>query len=189
MEYSNKSLEFIPHSKNNINLIEDLYIIENVMYSREFLIQCYCDEVVVFLSDIPFRKPKTKQINQHQPKLIIAENSWSINRNLNNDDFEEVKKKCLSLSNKLTIEKYDTISTKFINIMNEYTFSKDQLYIFISNIYEIILKQLMYNNTFSRIFKKYNNNEFNNILIEHVMKEFSISIGEIEDTRNITSMI
>jgi uncharacterized protein YjbI with pentapeptide repeats len=50
--------------------------------------------------------------------------------------------------------------------MNEYIFTKEQIHIFIRNIYEIVLRQLLYTNTFSRMFKKYNNKEFSNTNLE-----------------------
>lgn len=186
---------------------------KNQVYTREYIIQCIKYEFVTFLCDVPFRKPKHRQIRQIQPVLITTENAWSQNRK-SDDEFEEMKKQSLSLLNKLSMpssllssysseeerhkatirrdasmEKYNLICEKFIGIMNTHIFTEKQLNIFIPNIYIIVQKQLLYNNTFSRMFKKYNNKEFNNILIKHITKEFLISIEEIEDDRNITSML
>jgi len=158
------------------------------IYTRDFILQCNSDEVVIFLSDVPFRKPKQRQPRLKIEELTTTENAWSQNRKTD-DEFEEIKKQSLSLLNKLTMEKYDKISEKFIELMKGFTLTEDQLNIYIPNIYIIIQKQLLYNNTFSRMFKKYNNKEFNQKLEDHVSKEFLISIGSIEDDRNITSML
>jgi hypothetical protein len=187
---------------DNLNIESD----KHSVYTRDFIIKCKCDGTVNIFSTVPIRKPKPKQPpkkhhrrtnnNQNQIQypdlvivdLVVTENAWSENKK-SDDKFVEIQKKTKGLLNKLTMKKYEKISQLFIEAMEEHTFTTDQLNIFIPTIYEIVLNQLSYNNTFSRLFKRYNNNEFNVVLIEHVMKEFHISIEKVENDRKFTSLL
>lgn len=160
------------------------------IYTREFILKYRCEGSVEFLNNpkVSVRKPRQQHNRRSKPKLIISENAWSENRK-SDDRYEEIKKKTLGLLNKLTLEKYDKISEKFMDIIKDYTFTEEQLEEFIPVIYEIILKQLLYKGVYTRLFKRLNNPEFNKILVNHSKKEFLVSIGEIEDTRKITSLL
>jgi len=196
-EFNNSvSIDTILKHPNSLNLSKDNSDKTlNIVYSREFIIKYKCVGNVDFISKVPYKKPRVrhnKHINNNDNIILRVEpldnsvNSWSQNR-ISNDEFIILNKKMKGLFNKLTVEKYDSISEQFIECMKDYTFTQEQLNEFIPSIYQIILNQIVYNSIYIQMIKKYNNNEFNNFLINKSKKEFEISIKKIEDDRNISS--
>lgn len=157
-----------------------------VQYDREQLFKLKSDHIVEIITDLPFRRPR--RIKRKLPPLTleVTENAWSENR-ASKDEYEALSKSVLTLLNKLTMEKYDTICDQFIDLMKKHELTDEQLEDFIPKIYLIVLK--MYNNTFARLFKKYNNEKFNSLIYDAIMKNFLISIGKIEDDRKISSLL
>lgn len=193
-------------------------LVSEFKYNREFLFDCKCDQIVEIVTDLPFRRPRRVR-RKPPPLLPVepletTENSWAANH-ASQDEYEELRKTVLGLLNKFTANKYskwkdmkglskediakykkiteenikrnDGICEKFIEEMNKHTLAEDQMKDFVSKIYLIVLK--MYNNTFARLFKKYDNKEFTNLIKENIMKNFLISIGEQEDDRKISSLL
>lgn len=167
-----------------------------VIFTKEFVLNLQHTDVIELkfdISTVKYEKPKynkkSNYIERHKRRLArielkVDENAWSANKNKNIDDLKQIEKNIIGILNKLSPKKYDIISKQFIEAMDI-----DVIDTLIPKIYEIVLKMLCYNECYCNLIKLYNNEEFNEVLLEICEKENAISLGEIPDEREYTSLL
>lgn len=163
-------------------------------YTKEFILSLKHDETTELLYSLNrIRYPKNHQRRYHNhmkkrpnPKihLRVGEDAWSDKRHKDEDELMKIEKNVLSVLNKLSPKNKDTIIEQFIELMDEDIFES-----LIPKIHEIVMKMLVYNDSYCNLIQRYNNKKFNEKIINLCKEENQVSLGKKEDTRKYTSLL
>jgi hypothetical protein len=152
-----------------------------ITFTRQFILSAKHHDTVVFdhqIKGVVYKLPNIK--------LVIDENAWSANKHKDTEEIKSIQKKVIGLFNKLTAKNYESISEKFIDIMQEHP---DDFTDLVPTLYETILKLLCYNNSYIQLFLLYGNKAFTDLVIACSLLEWEYTIGKKEDTRKYKSLL